>query len=228
MNFKIHYLLIFLIVLISSGSRAQFVSGNLVYRQYDYKPMELVEVGFQGVWVTTPIDSLNGSDIKRLLNRVGIPDSLIIDCRAFGSSNPDLVEIFFAYSGKLPTRTVDLAIRNKHHLYASYAVNQGIIMPAYSKIKAGLDSVAIKVATRDTVKSFMIKNYSMPMFPMLVLLKQPQNGTLADMRNIPGSYNYVDYFKDLNFEIIWYMDPSGFQKSLFRPKGGWPKKFIKA
>ena len=63
--------------------------------------------------------------------------------------------------------------------------------------------------------------YKRQALPGLILNNQPVNGTLADMRNINDSYVFVNEFKRLNWQIIWYKDASGKVIGIQRPKTGW-------
>lgn len=89
----------------------------------------------------------------------GVPAADIIIAKGYGSSTRDRVEIFFAYVGTIPGGTQDLWIENAHHAYASYARQNGIIMPAYQNINQGLDNIALKLASDYPVISFMVKPF---------------------------------------------------------------------
>ncbi|MBK6861004.1 MAG: hypothetical protein IPK91_02620 [Saprospiraceae bacterium] len=199
-----------------------FVTGNLIYQTaYDYYQNEIVRLKYLNKTVSIVIDDINNNSIADFLKYCGVPAADIIIAKGYGSSTRDRVEIFFAYVGTIPGGTQDLWIENAHHAYASYARQNGIIMPAYQNINQGLDNIALKLASDYPVISFMVKPFSLPTLPGKVLAKTPINGTLADMRNIPNSYQHVVPFKKLNWEILWYMDASGKQKTERRPKSGW-------
>jgi hypothetical protein len=199
-----------------------FVTGNLIYKDsYNYGKDESITIQYLGKSFPVSIDQLNNDFITNMLIQCGIPANKIIAAGAFGSSSIDLVEIFFAYEGSIPQQYVDLWLINKHHKYAGYATQDGIIMPAYTQITKNLDAIATKLANDYMVKSFMIKPFSMKSLPAQILSKNPNNGVLADMRNIPGSYAYIAAFKKLNWQRLWYQDPSGKQKTEVRPQTGW-------
>lgn len=199
-----------------------FVTGNLIYKTaYDYYYNEIVTLKYLNKSVQIGIDDINNASITDFLIFCGVPAADIITAKGYGSSTKDMVEIFFAYRGTIPGGYQDLWITNAHHAYASYARQNGIIMPAYQNIISGLDAIALKLANDYPVSSFMVKPFSIPTLPGKVLAKNPVNGTLADMRNIPNSYVHVVPFKKLNWEILWYMDASGRQKTERRPKSGW-------
>ncbi|MBK6546408.1 MAG: hypothetical protein IPG12_14220 [Saprospiraceae bacterium] len=199
-----------------------FVTGNLIYKTaYDYAPNELVAFKYLGKSVSVGIDNINNDWVTGFLIACGIPAAKIITARGFGSSTKDSIEIFFAYEGTLTNGYQDLWVENQHHAYASYARQDGIIIPQYYEIKAGLDAIALKLAKDYKVISFLVKPFSLPALPIEVLAKSPVNGFLADMRNIPGSWTHVLTFKKANWQTIWYQDKNGKQKVEFRPKTGW-------
>lgn len=204
---------------------AQFVCGNLIYdRGYDYKPSELFEIGFLNTYSTVNIDNLNNADLIRLLLRAGINKDSIIEARATGSSLTDRVELFFAYKGKLPgaIERTDVWVRNQYHSYASYAGNNILIVPQFTTINEGLDTVIQSLAESYRISSFMVKPFNLPELPFKILAKQPKNGEMADMRYIANSVRLIPYFKELNWKTIWYNE-SGKPKSVTRPTTGWPK-----
>jgi hypothetical protein len=199
-----------------------FVTGNLIYKDsYNYAQDEIITITYLNKKFDVSIDKINSDFVIKMLNDCGVPSSKIIAAGGYGSSNLDIVEIFFAYEGTIPQPSVDLWLQNAHHKYAGYATQDGIIMPGYTQIAKNLDVAATKLATDFTVKSFMVKPFSMKTLPTLILSKNPNNGVLADMRNIPGSYVYVTPFKKLNWQILWYQDPNGKQKTERRPAKGW-------
>lgn len=199
-----------------------FVTGNLIYKTaYDYYYNEIVALTYLNKSMQIGIDDINANTIASFLEYCGVPAADIITAKGYGSSTKDTIEIFFAYRGTIPNGVQDLWVKNSHHSYASYARQNGIIIPAYQNIATGLDTIATKLANDYTVYSFLVKPFSMPGLPGKVLSKTPVNGILADMRNIPNSYVHVVPFKKLNWEILWYMDASGRQKTERRPKSGW-------
>jgi len=84
-----------------------------------------------------------------------------------------------------------------------------------------IDIIALGIAKEYPLKSFMVRNFSLPSLPMYVLGNGHRDGNLADMRNIDKSFRLVDYFKELNWKIIHYRDQFGIYKSLLRPNAGW-------
>lgn len=200
----------------------RIVTGNLIYKTaYDYNPNEQVTIKFLGKSFPIGIDEINNDFVESMLLQLGIKKANIIATGGYGSSAQDVVEIFFAYEGTLPQRTVDLWIINKHHSYASYAVNDGLIVPAYMYIKPGLEAAINKIVNNYEINSFLVKPFVLPNVPVAILAKGPVNGILADMRNITMSYQHVIPFKKLNWERLWYMDAGGRQKMEVRPKTGW-------
>jgi hypothetical protein len=208
----------FLFVLMTIPAVGQFVTGNVLYGGYDYQRGELAEIGYKGFYRLVPIDSLNGEDVAKLLILSGIKKDSILYTAAYGSSTTDKVEIFFAYKGKQARQYEDIWIRNQHHAFAGYATNSGVIIPAYNYIKA--DSIANLIALTYPVYSFVIKGFDYQSFIFNILAKNPKNGETADMRHIPNSVRLVPYFKELNWNRIWYNE-NGVQKSIVRPKTGW-------
>lgn len=200
----------------------RIVTGNLIYKTaYNYNPNELVTIKYLGKSFRVGIDDINNDFVENMLLSIGIKKANIIATGGYGSSNHDVVEIFFAYEGTLPQRTVDLWIENQHHAFASYAVVDGMIVPAYMYIKPGLETAINKIVSNYEIKSFLVKPFVIPSVPVSILARNPLNGVLADMRNIPMSYQHVIAFKKLNWERIWYMDAGGRQKMEVRPKNGW-------
>lgn len=202
--------------------QARIVTGNLIYSGYDYTPGEQTVLKLNGVSITVNVDSINDKQIRLLLNKAGIKDSLILFTKGFGSSILNRIECFFAFEGVMPVPRIDFCTQNSHELSCSYAVQDGLIVPQYLNINdALLQKVVVFIAQRYPITTFMVKPFSFDLLPFYVLIRYIQNGTLADMRNINCSERLVDYFIDLNYQIIWYKTCDGKIKNLMRPKTGW-------
>ena len=201
------------------------VTGNLIYSGFNYQAGEQTILKFNNYSITENIDSISGKTVKALLNKAGIPDSVLLYVAGFGSSIVDRVEIFFAFEGVMGKEDLDLCVQNSHHLSCGYASQDGLIIPNYLNLNIEqLQAVAAYIAAKYPLRSFMIKPFRFDMLPHFVIIKQAGNGKLADMRNIPKSFNLIEYFISLNYGIIWYQDDRGRQRSIFRPKSGWPVK----
>lgn len=198
------------------------VTGHLLYVQpYNWQPNESFTLGFLGKTVTINIDNFSILNLQSLLNAAGIQTTAIKDLRVFGSSAEKRVEVFFAYEGTNSNKRPEVYLINGKHKFGAYAAVSGLIVPAFTKVLTGLESVCQNIAKNYFIDSFMVKPISMPTLPALVLNNQPVNGTLADMRNINDSYVFVNEFKRLNWQIIWYKDASGKVIGIQRPKTGW-------
>ena len=200
-----------------------FTTGHLTYgNRYNYSPGEMTILSFNGASMYLPVDSINNHSVRTLLYIAGLHKDSIITTLGYGNSNLDVVEVFFAFKGTLSNKNMDLVLDNAKHRFASYASPNGIIAPYFNYLdKATLESTVKSLYKTYKVNSFMVRNFALDSLPIEVISRSPTNGNLADMRNIPNSYVYVDTFKALNWGIIWYMDNAGKQKGIMRPKTGW-------
>lgn len=223
MNKLIYILLLFSTLSYSQQQPQRIVTGHLNYSGYDYQTGENTILHFAGKTITVNVDSINAKTVRTLLNQAGVPDSTILYTTGFGSSIVNRVELFFAFIGTLPTRTLDVCIQNSHHKYCDYATQDGLIIPPFQNLNINdLQNVAVFIATRFPLNSFMIKPFSYTSLPHLVIMRGVMDGILADMRNIKCSSRLLDYFIDLNYQIIWYQDCDGKVKNLNRQKGWKP------
>ena len=198
------------------------VTGHLLYTvNYNWQPNVSFTLGYLGKTISVNIDNFSILNLEALLNAAGIVSAKIRDMRVFGSSLEKRVEIFFAYEGTNANKRPEFYLSNGKHKFGSYAAVSGLIIPAFTKVLTGLEAVCLNIAQNYFLDSFMVKPISMPALPGLILNNQPVNGTLADMRNINDSYIFVDEFKRLNWQIIWYKDASGKVIGIQRPKTGW-------
>ena len=200
-----------------------FTTGHLIYaNRYNYSAGEMTILTFNGASMYLPVDSINNRSIKTLLFIAGINKDSIITTLGYGSSSSNIVEVYFAFKGTLSPKNMDVALENPKHRFAAYASPNGIIAPYFNYLdKTVLRSSIDTLYQNYKVNSFMVRNFVIDSLPTRVISKSPSNGNLADMRNIPNSYVYVDTFKALNWAVIWYMDAAGKQKGLLRPKNGW-------
>lgn len=212
-------LLIYSFIFFASYLSGQIITGHLVYdvccEQEDFK----FELRYNGKIEYTSAFKLNKEVIISLLSKTVIKDS-IIDARAVYDSGK--IQIFFAYKGNVPSDRMDLWLVTPHHSYASYAINSGLIVPAFTNANiSGLQEICEQIARKYPMRSFMIKPFSSQSIPFNVLSHAVKDGNLADMRNITNSYRLIDYFKELNWKTIWYMDSFGNKKGISRPANGW-------
>lgn len=201
----------------------RIVTGHIFYnnRGYDWFPGELFILGYLGRKKQVNIDNLNEQVVIDFLKECGVPAAAIKVVGVYGNSGTDHLEIFFACEGVLPTRTVDLYITNSHHKSSNYAVQDGIIVPAFQHILSGLEDALTLLAINYEIKSFMVKPFEMPGIPKLIVKKQTRDGVLADMRWINNSYKYLADFKVLNWKTIIVKNADGTQSWHERPKTGW-------
>lgn len=223
MNKLIYTLLLISTITYSQQQSQRIVTGHLNYSGYDYLPGENTILHFGGKTITVNVDSINPKTTRQLLTQAGIPDSVILYTAGFGSSIVNRVELFFAFVGTIPTRTIDVCIQNAHHKYCDYAIQDGLIIPQFQNLNIEeLKQVAVFIATRYPLNSFMIKPFSYTSLPHLIIMSGVRDGILADMRNIRCTSRLLDYFIDLNYQIIWYQDCDGKVKNLNRQKGWKP------
>lgn len=201
----------------------RIVTGHILYnnRGYDWFPGELFTIGYLGRKKQVNIDNLTPGVVMSFLNECGVPSSAIKVIGVFGNSTTDMLEIFFAYEGVLPTRTVDLFITNSHHKSSNYAIQDGLIVPAFQNILSGLETELTNLAINYEIKSFMVKPFELPGLPKLVIAKKTKDGVLADMRWMNSSYKYLADFKKLNWKTIIVKNENGTQSWHERPKTGW-------
>ena len=209
--------ILFLFLICFNFLNAQIVTGHLVYHRCCESPLEEVSITYLGSEQKFIFSKFDSTKIRLLLQKI-IPDEKIITAR--GMSNDSIIEVFFAYKGNIDDNK-PLNLITTAHLYGSYAINNGFIAPYMTLLYNGLDSLCLNIAKLYPLRSFMIRNYSLPSLPHYVLGNGLRDGNLADMRNIEKSYRLVDYFKELNWKIIHYRDQNGIHKSLFRPNKGW-------
>ena len=205
--------LLFLTVTLNS----QIVTGHLIYKRCCESPLQEVKVTYLGKEQKFIFNKLDSSKIRHMIQSI-VPDEKIITTR--GMSNDSTIEIFFAYKGSV-SDNVPLNLVTPSHLYGSYASNNGFILPYTTMVYKDIDIIALGIAKEYQLKSFMVRNFSLPSLPMYVLGNGHRDGNLADMRNIDKSFRLVDYFKELNWKIIHYRDQFGIYKSLLRPNAGW-------
>lgn len=220
------FLIVFLNVCAIKAQQQQtprIVTGNLIYNRYDYQPDEKTVLDFNGKTLTVSIDSINDKTVKELLNKSGVPDSLILFTYGYGSSILNRIEIFFAFNGVMQARSLDLSVHNPHEKFSSQAAQDALLIPQYQNANIQkLQAIAVYIANKYPLNSFMIKPFIYPALPHLVIANGVVDGILADMRNIKCSSRLLDYFIELNYQIIWYQDCEGKVKTLNRQKGWKP------
>ncbi len=205
------------LLLFAINLNCQIVTGHLIYKkccEHSHQEVKITYLGKEQKFVFNKLDS---SKVRHLLQSL-MPDEKIITAR--GMSNDSTIEIFFAYKGSI-NDNVPINLETGSHLYGSYAVNNGFILPYVTMIYKDIDLLCLSVAKTYPLRSFMVRNFYLPSLPMFVIGNGHRDGNLADMRNIDKSYRLVDYFKEMNWKIIHYKDQFGIQKSLFRPNSGW-------
>jgi len=210
---------ILFILLFASLAGGQIITGHLVYDVCCEQDNFNFEIRYNGSIEYTSVNKINKDVIISLLSKTVHKDS-IIDARAVFDSGK--IQIFFAYKGNVPSDRMDLWLVTPHHSYASYAINSGIIVPAFTNANIdGLQYKCEQIARTYQIRSFMFKPFSSKSIPFSVLSFGYRDGNLADMRNVANSYRLVDFFKELNWKTIWYMDSSGNKKGISRPTNGW-------
>lgn len=210
-------------VVFTMSLKAQIVTGQILYeKQHNFQSHEIFQFEYLKRTISMDIDQIDTVDIKLLLVSAGVNFDSILYVDAFGSSTEDKVEIFFAYltvDPKIKARENVTIINPKHRASLGYSAKNGIIVPAFTHInKPELEDLLWQIATDYQITSFMVKPFTMEALPPLVLTRPFFDGTLADMRWINDSYQYVDAFKALRWRIIWYKDANGKQKGIMYPK----------
>lgn len=204
-------------------SQTEFVMGVATYEYgYDFQPNELAYITYLGKRIVVNIDSIKPKDIYGLLKQTGQDSSNIMYLDAWGSSITNRIEIIFAYKGTQPNYNQEINIETPHALYnMGNAYQNGIYIPQLTVLNSeNLRLLAIVLASKYHIKTFMCKPFQLQQVPFIVLTNGTIGGNLMDMRWIPNSYRLVDYFKELNWAIIWYNE-GGKAKSAHRPKSGW-------
>lgn len=212
-----------LLICLMFGLRGQIVTGSLIYsKKKDIQDNENVILSYGNFKKQLNVNLIDGKAIEDLLILSGIKKDDILITRGYGNSTLNEVETFFAYKGRQSTRMVNIGVQTYYNTYFSTAYNDGILIPWFTKIGDKMDSIAIALAKLAAVNSFMCRNIAAPGLA-LVVLSNGITGTLADMRNVPNSYRLVPYFKELNWNLIWWMEADGTVKGEFKPVGGWAK-----
>lgn len=204
-------------------SQTEFVMGVATYEYgYDFQPNELAYITYMGKRIVVNIDSIKPKDIYTLLKQVGQDSTTIMYLDAWGSSITNRIEIVFAYKGTQPNYYQEINIETPHALYnMGNAYQNGIFIPQLAVINSeNLRLLSIVLASKYHIKTFMCKPFNLQQIPFIILSNGTRNGNTIDMRWIPNSYRLVDYFKELDWQIIWYNE-NGKAKSTHRPKSGW-------
>lgn len=221
-----HILLTGLWILISSMSMTaqSVVVGILNFNRYDFAPNEKFHVYYQYKYYPLEIDNINAAAIVKMLNFYGVSSDSLIAVEAYGSSTDNIVEILFAYRGVIPKETLEVGISiTNGGLYVFGDVSQNkILINNVMHLSTDVVYKTIWDISKDyPIRSFMVKPFVMPFIAFNILSRGVVNGVLADMRNINNSYRLVDYFKELNWQIIHYKDAAGNYKTIRRPVNGW-------
>lgn len=209
---------------------AQIVVGTLQYpnKGYDFKQGESVTFTYQNQSVNVQVEYINDNTALSLLEKIGIKPENILCARAFGSIETDEIEMMFAYKGSVPGNySAEIKLATNYHNYFDNAYQNGFLIPWYIHIGQSADSLANAWARLAPIRTFMCRPQSSPLLPFNIIGGGVKNGGLADMRNIPNSYQLVPYFKQANWKIIWYMDSTGKQIGLFKPTTGWSASYQK-
>lgn len=214
---------IWLMMAVASFSQS-FVFGIVNFNRYDFRKNEIFHIVYQNKYYPINIDSMNNDAIVNFLGSIGVSRDSIIGANAYGSSDTDVIEILYAYKGTIPKEYIEIQISiSGGGLYTFGDASQNkILINSIAKIpSADVYKLTWDISTAYPVRSFMVKPLSMPSLAFNVLSRGVQNGVLADMRNINNSYRLVDYFKELNWQIIHYKDALGVYKTVRRPVKGW-------
>lgn len=209
---------------------AQIVVGTLQYpnKGYDFKQGESVTFTYQNQSVNVQVEYINDNTALSLLEKIGIKPENILCARAFGSIETDEIEMMFAYKGSVPGNySAEIKLATNYHNYFDNAYQNGFLIPWYIHIGQSADSLANAWARLAPIRTFMCRPQSSPLLPFNIIGGGVKNGGLADMRNIPNSYQLVPYFKQANWKIIWYMDSTGQQVGIYKPTKGWSPSQLK-
>lgn len=220
---KSNFIVIIVMLILSFSINAQtFTTGHFRSGNFKFRGSPTLELNGQAV--TYPIDSFkNPKYVKDLLNLAGIHNDSIISAFSYGGSADGIFEVFFAFKGQLSPNNLDISISLEKKYVLGYTSTNGIIAPYFVKLPIDSLKNTIEFLYKNyEVRSFMVRNVTIPEMIPYILMRDPVNGKLADMRNIPDSYIYLESFKRLNWAIIWVKDKNGKVKSYFRPRVmGW-------
>lgn len=220
---RINFISILVMLILSFGISAQsFTTGH--FRGGNFKFRGFPNLSLNGQTVTQPVDSFkNPKYVRDLLNLAGVHNDSIISVFSYGDSVDGILEVFFAFKGQLSPDNLDISVGYEKKYVLGYTSTNGIIAPYFVKLPVDSLKNTIEFLYKNyEVHSFMVRNVTIPEMPLYIVNKSPVNGNLADMRNIPDSYVYLETFKRLNWAIIWVRDKDGKVKSYFRPRVmGW-------
>lgn len=206
-----------------------FVTGHLIYpaKSYDQllTPETIITLEYKRKQISNPLKNFGESGVRLLLTSAGIPAQ---DIRTvLFAWDKDGVELFFVYESNDNSHPdyYDVSFITKppfkERMFSHYAAKNGILIPQFKLLKPDWALIIQYITSRYPVYSFMVKPVALPDLPQNILNRQPLNGTLADMRNLSGSYLFVPKFKALNWKTIWYQNEKNQQLRLERPKTGW-------
>jgi hypothetical protein len=199
-----------------------FTTGH--YRSGNFRFSGYSNLSLNGQTVTQPIDSFkNPKYVRELLNLAGVHNDSIISIFSYGDSANGIFEVFFAFKGQLSPNNLDISMGHGKKYVLGYTSTNGIIAPYFNKLPADSLKSTIEFLYKNyEVYSFMVRNVTILEMVPYIISREPVNGKLADMRNIPDSYIYLETFKRLNWATIWVKDKNGKVKSYSRPRGmGW-------
>jgi len=205
------------------------VTGHLIYPAYKYgekiTPDTLINIKYLNQYIQAPAKSFGESAMKILLGQLQIPETQVLTSKVGISYDKSIIEIFFAYEVEKPMLNTrpDVTITTPYHSFSGYAAFNGLIIPGFTVLTNTWDTWIKKVMKTYYIDSFMVKPVTAEYLPGLIIKNKVKDGTLADMRHIPNSFQHVEAFQKLNWNIIWYQETNGSQKTIRRPKTGWPK-----
>ncbi len=167
------------------------------------------------------IDNFTDNDLKLWLIRTGIRANDVLFTKTYGSSTNNAIELFYSVLMANPVEGRDIYLNNGEFV-GDYEKKQCVKLTNMVYI-IGEDvrqHIKYLCANYDIINYF-VRSINIPEGPLLVLTRGVRDGYLMDMRYIAKSYRLVDYFKELNYYVIWYNDVRGLPVGITRPKTGW-------
>lgn len=167
------------------------------------------------------IDNFKDIDIKLWLVKTGIKPDDVLFTKAYGSSANNAIELFYSVLMENPVDNKDIYLNNGG-LVGDYEKKQCVKLTNMVYIIGDdvRNHIKYLCANYDIINYF-VRSINIPEGPLLILSRGVRDGYLIDMRYIAKSYRLVDYFKELNYNVIWYNDANGLPVGLTRPKTGW-------
>lgn len=186
-----------------------------------FKSHEGFMLTLRGVVGYFDIDNFTDNDLKLWLIRTGIRAEDILFTKTYGSSTNNAIELFYSVLMTTPVDNRDIYLNNGEFV-GDYEKKSCVKLTNMVYI-IGEDvrsHIKYLCANYDIINYF-VRSINIPEAPLLILTRGVRDGYLMDMRYIAKSYRLVDYFKELNYNVIWYNDLKGLPVGITRPKTGW-------